>query len=162
MKRLLIPIIAALAICIALGVWWFSPEQIIKRRTKSFLKTITIEQGSGGFSRGAGVHGFSDYIAKHITLENPDIEEANGEFASTDVQSGFAWLANNAKQMTFKPLEFSLISAGETDAQVDFTLQGLVEVSGTKPVDGKFQVIFFWKKQDDRWRLSRAKWSKIQ
>ena len=40
-KRLLVAA-AAIAIVVGFALWWFSPRQVILRRTRSLLDTVTI------------------------------------------------------------------------------------------------------------------------
>jgi hypothetical protein len=136
MKRLSIAAVI-LAIFAAFGLWWFSPTQVVKRRTQSLLSILTIDSGSGKITRQMGAYSLNKLLAPRVQLETPTIDEANGTFDRAEMESAFSWLCQQAKQLT---------------------LNGLVELPTYRPVDGNFFVTFDWKKSDDGWQLTHAKW----
>ncbi|RYD32604.1 MAG: hypothetical protein EOP85_21575 [Verrucomicrobiaceae bacterium] len=157
MKRPAILLLAA-AILVASGVWWFSPEQVLKRKTKSLLSTLTMESGVGAVSRQAGAYSLNAILAEEVELENPTISEANGTFQRNELESAYSWLSNQAKQTRFELLYFRSVKIEDKEATVELTLQGLVELPNYRPADGSYDAVFEWRQEEDGWRLHRAAW----
>lgn len=157
MKRFVIPVIAA-ALLVAFGLWWSSPAQVLKRRTHSLLSTLTFGSGSGKVGRQMQSYSLNGLLASEVELDNATIKEANGSFERTELESAFSWLCDQAKETRFKVLEFETVSINGENAQVTFTLSGLVELPVYRPADGNFRATFDWEKEKDGWRLTRASW----
>ena len=151
-----------LAVFIGLGAWWFSPVQVLKRRTASFLSTITLDAGAGRASRQMATYSLNRILASEVQLDTPTIPEANGNFERSELESGFSWLANQAKQTRFEIQEIRSVVVTGATATVDLRLEGLVELPHYRPADGIYDVIFEWVKGEDGWRLVHATWQQAQ
>lgn len=159
MKRLALPI--AFVVLLGLfGAWWFSPTQVVKRKVKSLLTTLTFQKGEGKVGRQAGTYSLNALLAEQVDLENPDISEANGSLERSDLETAYSWLAEQAKETRFEVQSFDSISINGDQATVDLHLTGLVELPNYRPADGTYTVTFDWRKQEDGWRLKRASWKK--
>jgi hypothetical protein len=161
MKRFILPLVVA-GLLVAFGVWWSSPAQVVKRRTQSLLATLTLDGGSGKVGRQMAVYSLNALLAPRIELENPTIREASGSFERPELESAFSWLCEQAKQTRFKAEKFHSISVSGDEAQVRFTLTGLVELPTYRPADGKYDATFDWEKEKDGWRLARASWQEAK
>lgn len=157
MKRFLVPafIVLLLAAC---GFWWFSPAQVIKRRTSSLLETLTFEAGSGRASRQMGVYSLNALLAKEVELNTPTIEQANGTFERSDIESAFTWLCQQAKQTRFDMGSIHSIEVEGDRAMIEFSLEALVELPTYRPADGAYRVTYEWIREENEWRLARATW----
>jgi hypothetical protein len=160
MKRLILSGLA-LALLIILGLWWFSPTQVLKRRTQSLLGTLTLDAGTGRAGRTLATYSLNKLLAAQVQLETPTIQEANGTFERAEIESGFSWVSQNAKQTRFELKNFHSVTIDGDRGNVRLTLSGLVELPHYRPADGDFDVSFDWKRGDDGWRLSRAVWTQI-
>lgn len=158
MKRPAILLLVA-AILIALGVWWFSPGQVLKRKTLSLLSTLTMESGVGAVSRQAGAYSLNAILAEEVELDTPTIGEANGTFERNELESAYSWLSNQAKQTRFELRDFRSVKVDGKEAVVELSLEGLVELPAYRPADGTYDVIFNWRQENDGWRLYRASWT---
>lgn len=157
MKRLLLPAILVGALAI-FGVWWFSPTQVLKRRTESLLTTLTLDGGSGKVGRQMRVYSLNALLASQVELKNVTIREANGSFERAELESAFSWLCEQARQTRFKAKDFNSIAISGNKGRVTLTLSGLVELPTYRPADGIYDVTFEWEKAEDGWRLTRANW----
>lgn len=157
MKRFAIPLVIV-GLLAVFGAWWFSPTQVVKRRTLSLLSTLTLDSGSGKVGRQMAVYSLNALLAPRIELENPTIKEASGSLERPELESAFSWICDQAKQTRFKAEEFHSINVTGDKAQVHLTLTGLVELPTYRPADGKFDATFDWEKESDGWRLARASW----
>ncbi len=157
MKALKLYSIPCVVLMIA-GLWWFSPTQILKRRTVSLLETLTLEATSGKAARQIGTYALNSLLAPEVELHTPTIPEANGTFDRSEMESAFGWLCSQAKQTHFKLKEFRSITLQENTGQVEFTVDALIELPIYRPADGDYSVTFAWVKTDAGWQLSGAKW----
>lgn len=150
-----------LAVLVGLGVWWFSPVQVLKRRTQALLATLTLDSGTGKGGRQMAAYSLNALLASQVDLENPQIPEANGSFERAELESAFSWLCNQAKQTRFEAGKFHSVSVNGDVAKVKLSLTGLVELPTYRPADGTYNVTFDWQKEEDGWRLSRAVWQQV-
>ncbi len=157
MKRILI----ALAIAAVIGgflIWWLSPSQVVKRRTHSLMSTMTLEKGSGMAARQLGVYSLNGLIADELILETPTIEQANGTFPHDQIESGFSWLGSQASFTKFEVETIHSIEVDGNRAKVKATIEGTVVLSEYRPADGMYDVELDWVREEDGWKLTRARW----
>lgn len=159
MKRYAI-VAAVLALLAGLGIWWYSDTQVLKRRTKSLLSTLTLESGAGRVSRQMGSYQLNRLLAAEVTLDTPTIKEANGTFDRQELESAYSWLCNQAKMSRFEAKSFNHVTVSGDKATVDVRLFGVVELPNYRPADGNYDVIFRWERGEDGWRIARASWKK--
>lgn len=160
MKRLAISLVI-LALVAGLTAWWFSDTQVLKRRTKSLLTTLTLDAGSGKVGRQMGAYSLNAILANQVTLDTPTIREANGTFERAELESAYTWLCNQCKQTRFELQKFHSVTVNGDSATMKITLFGLVELPNYRPADGNYDVTFDWKKEKDGWRLTHATWEKV-
>ena len=159
MKRFAIPVAFLIGVAI-FCLWWYSPTQVLQRRTSSLLSTLTMAAGDGKANRHMGAYSLNGLLAPQVELETPTIDEANGSFEREELESAFTWLCDQAKQTQFKMEKLRGITISGDRAQVKVLLTGVVELPTFRPADGKYDVTFDWVKGKDGWRLARAVWDK--
>jgi hypothetical protein len=157
MKRLLVPALA-LAVMTVLALWWFSPTQVIKRKTHSLLETMTLDSGTGRATRQMGVYSLNSLLAAEVELHSPSIREAHGTFDRADIESAYSWLCQQARQTKFDLRRIHAINVSGDHGKVEFSVDALVELPSYSPADGSFRVTLDWRREDDNWRLFRASW----
>lgn len=158
MKRIA-PTVIVLALSGAFAFWWFSPRQVVKRRTGTLLRTLTLEEGGAG--RRMAVYSLNALLAPEVELATPEVPEADGSFTRADVESAFTWLCGQARQTRFEAREFRAITVDGDHATVALMLDALVELPGRSLLDGPGDAVFHWRKGNDGWRLSRAEWHQV-
>jgi hypothetical protein len=161
MKRLALPAIV-LALLGAFAFWWFSPVQVLKRRTQTLLHTLALESGSGKGGRQMAVYSLNALLASEVELEAPSLQEANGTFERSEMESAFSWLCEQAKQTRFDLEEFRAVNITGDRAKVAFSLNALVALPGYRPVDGRYDATLQWQREKDGWRLASAKWTEAK
>ncbi len=132
--------------------------QVVKRRCKTLLETLTLESGSGNAGRQLATYSLNALLASEVELETPSIDEANGTFERSEMESAFSWLCGQAKQTRFELEEFHSVIVSGDRADVALALNALVELPTYRPADGRYEVTFQWQKEKDGWRLARARW----
>lgn len=157
MKKLWIALIAA-AVLIPLGMWWFSPEQVIMRRTKHLMEVLSLSEGSGGPLRQAKVFSMNAMLAPEVELVIPEIADANGTFDKQEMESAFSWICQNAKHSRFDVTDFRDVDVNSDLATVRFLVEGYIELGSGRPADGTFEVTIVWKKGGDGWRYDKVVW----
>jgi hypothetical protein len=153
--------IIAVILLLAAGatVWWFSPTQVVKRRTSGLLDSLTFSASTGSAYRQASGYGFSSYLAESVELDNPTFPLANGVFDRGTLEAGYSGLANQARESRFDIETFDSITVDGDLATVRATVEGLVQLPDYRPADGRYEVEFHWQKESDgNWRLTRAVW----
>ena len=157
MKRLALTALI-LALFGSLIYWWFSPAQVLKRRTSQILHTLTLESGTGRSGRQMGVYALNALLASSVQLDTPTLPDANGTFDRSEVESAFSWLCDQAKQSHFTLEKFHSVVIDGDQADVAFAIDALVELPSSRPVEGRYEVTFRWQLEQDAWHLTRANW----
>jgi hypothetical protein len=160
MKKSWIALIAA-ALLIPLGVWWFSPEQVVMRRTKHLMEVISLSEGAGRPLRQAKVFSMNAMLAPEVELVIPEISDANGTFEKAEMESAFSWICQNAKHSRFDVAAFRDVDVDGDTATVNFLAEGYLELGSGRPADGAFDVTIVWKKGGDVWRYDKVVWLRI-
>ena len=160
MKRLIISL-SILALLAALGFWWFTDTQVLKRRTQSLLNTLTLDSGKGKVGRQMGAYSLNALLATQVRLDTPTIREANGMFERDELEGAYTWLCNQAKETRFELQDFRSVTVNGDRAKVELTLLGLVVLPQYRPADGNYGVTFDWQKEEDGWRLTQATWNTV-
>lgn len=157
MKRLA-PLIVIIALLAAIGFWWFSPIQVLKRRTENLLNTLTLKSGTGKAMRQMGVYSLSAMLAEEVELKSSSITEANGVLPRSEMESAYSWLCEQATQTHFELVKFKSLKSDGHTGDVTFLVKALVELPLRRPADGIYQVSFHWQHGDGGWLLERAEW----
>ena len=160
MKKLLIAI-AVLVILIPLGIWWFSPEQVVMRRTKHLMEVASLSEGTGGPLRQAKVFSMNAMLAPEVVMDTPEIADANGTFDKQELESAFSWICQNAKSSYFEVTEFKKVEVDGDRAKVHVTVEGYMELPVYRPADGSFDVAIDWIKGGDGWRYEKVVWKSL-
>jgi hypothetical protein len=156
MKRPLIAVVVILIISIPLGMWWFSAEQVLKRRTQHLMDVMTISSGSAGPSRQAKVFSMNGLMADEVSITSPDVSEANGKFDKQEIESAFSWICQNAKRSQMKILDYRSVEIDGEKGRVEVLVECLLEMPMGTPISGQYLITIDWAKQDDGWRYEKV------
>lgn len=154
-------LLAALLIFLPVGLWWFSADQVIMRRTKHLMEVLSISEGSAGPMRQAKVFSMNAMLAPVVELVSPDISDANGTFDKQELESAFSWICQNAKSSTMRVTDFRSVTVNGDKAEVLALIEGYLELPYSRPADGSFEVTIHWVKGDDGWRFTKIIWKTI-
>ncbi len=161
MKRIWIYVVLAV-LSAGFALWWFSPVQMLKRRTVSLLETLTLDSGRLRNGSQLAAYSLNALLASEVELETPTIEQASGTFAREELESAFSWLCGQARQTRFELENFESVTVSGDTGEVACVLKALVELPSVRPADGIYQARFFWRREDDKWRLERAIWTEMK
>lgn len=160
MKKILI-IIAAALVLVPLGKWWFSPEQVVVRKTKHLMEVLTIAKDTSVPFRQAKVFSMNSLLQPEVTISSPKIPNASGRFDKQEIESGFSWVCKNAKESDFIVTEVKEVKVNDDEAVVRVFVEGFLELPSYRPADGKFEVTITWKNTEDGWRFEKVIWISI-
>lgn len=150
---------AAVAVILAgFLFWWFSPGQVVKRRTKNLIDLANLEAGTAPASRALGSFTLTKLLDDPVALSVPSVDEANGTFARDELEAGYQWFCRSAKESRVRVTGFDDISVAGDEATVRATLDAQVMLPTYRPSDGPVRATFEWRKRDDGWRLVRLVW----
>lgn len=159
MKKPLI-LAAAFVLLAGLAIWWYSPSQVLKRRTVVLLEAMTLEPGTTKTSRQMGLYTVSALLAEQVTLVSSTHENANGDFPKQEVESAYSWFCERVRESRFANPAFESVTVTGADAEVIVTVDALVDLDGSRPVDGPYRVSLRWHNPDGHWLLARAEWER--
>ena len=158
MRRIAIPLII-LALLGGLGIWWFQPTQVLKRRTGKLLHTLTLPADETHTNRRMGIYALNGLLSPQVEFDAPpSLDQANGIFERSEVESSFSWLCDQAKQTRFNLRKIHSITVNGDQADVAFLIDALVELPNDRLADGHYECSFHWQLETDTWHLTRAKW----
>jgi hypothetical protein len=161
MKRLVATAVVGILV-VGFAFWWFSPSQVLKRRTLSLLETLTLEPGTAVATRQMGGYSLNALLAPEVTLSTPSIGQANGTFERGELESAHAWLCQHVRQSRFDLERFGSVAVSGETAEVVLFLNALVELPSYRPVDGFYQATLRWRLEDGGWRIVQAVWHEAE
>jgi hypothetical protein len=153
-KRVLISVVSIITVLSA--AWWFSPEQVIKRRSISFFEVLTIDLSKPPTTRALAVYSLHPYLAPEVEVSTPTPEEASGTFTREELESAFSSICQHALQCRFSEPVFEHVKVEGKRASVELTLQAEVEFPEMRIADGPFRVKLVWLRGEKDWLLEQA------
>lgn len=157
MKRIHFAGIAGL-LAVAFVFWWFSPTQVLKRRSASLVESLSFKRDTGIPLRQLSGYSFGSFLADEVELDSHGIPEAEGTFSRSNLESAHTALASYARESGFEIERFHAVTVTGDLAHVSLTIDGFVQLPEFRPADGKYLVDLHWRCDDGVWRLYRAVW----
>lgn len=151
MKKTAIILVVALVLVAAL-FWWFSPAQMLKRRTASLIELMNLS--GAGEARVMEVNALSGLLAEDVVMELSFRTGLDPVVQRDDIVSGYVMLSRRVRKSRFELLRYESIRIDGDAADVEFTMKGLVELPEIRILDGEYRMVFHWLQQDGDWRLS--------
>lgn len=159
MNKTIYPLLVLLVAGLFLA-WWFSPSQVVKRKTDRLMELMSFEKGAGKAGRQVGVYSINALLAQEVEISSDSHPEADGMRERQELESVYAWLAEHVVVSSFERVSFEKVEIREPLAEVELTVEGMLELPGSKPVDGRYKVFLLWMKDENEWRLGHARWTK--
>ncbi len=150
---------AALAILTGFLVWWFHPDQVLKRRTKGLMNTLTLAEGAGAASRNLKLAPLSRAVGDRVLITGSGDHRADGTFTRDEIESGFAWLTRNARFTRFRIRSYESVAIDGREGVVRAVVEGHVELRDRTPLEGTHHATLTWNHDGDSWRLVAADWA---
>jgi len=156
--RRFISLLIVLAAGAGFLAWWFSPGQVVKRRTRDLMEVLTLNVATPTGTRNFGTFKLEQLLAPKIEFSVPSMADLNGSHDRADVTSGFSILCSNAKETKFKVKDLHSVTVNGNKATVNASLEILVDLKSAQAVDETGESILHWTKTEDGWRLDGADW----
>ena len=153
-KRIIISVVSVITILSA--AWWFSPEQVIKRRSISLFEVLTMDSSKPPATRALAVYSLHPYLASEVGISTSAHEEANGTFARDELESAFSSICQHADRCRFSELVFERVRVDGKRATVEMTLKAELEFPGLRIADGPFRVKLEWLREEKDWMVEQA------
>lgn len=161
MKRLII-YIATAVLCLSFFLWWYyQPELVLTRKLNGLIEALCFAPDSTRSARLMKNSSVTSYFADPTEITSP-YDEATGSFTRTDLGSGYAYLAESAREISIVPVgEFAITLEGE-HATIVFEAEVNVAINRfMKAVNGKHRVTTHWVKSDQGWLIHSSDWQEI-
>lgn len=159
MKKTGIALLALVVLC-GFFAWWFSPSQVVRRKTETLLDLISFEKGQGVVGRQTRVYSMSGLLATEVELVSDSHPGVDGMREKGEIESGYAWMAEHVVQSSFDRVEFRKVEVRKPVAEVELTVDGEVELPGSRPLDGRHEVFLLWMHDGTSWRLGHVRWKR--
>ena len=121
-------------------------------------KFLRAHTGGAPLEMVTGLYALNALLASSVQLDTPTLPGANGTFDRSEIESAFSWLCEQAKQSHFNLEKFHSVTIDGDQADVAFAIEALVELPGSRPVEGHYEVTFRWQLEHDTWHLTRSNW----
>ena len=158
MRKHWLIIIAAIAVVIPLCLWWISPEQVLKRRTKHLMNVISLSSGTTPMLRQTKAFSLNGLLAPQLQIVSPSIPKADGRFDKEIVESAFGWICRHAKESEFVIVEFLELTVEGERGLARIEVKGMMQLPRYRPVDGTYEVTIHWLDSADGWRFDKIIW----
>jgi len=150
--------IGVLAIVIGFLIWWFHPHQVLKRRTKGLMETLTLVEGAGAASRNLKIYPLARALAGEVEISGSGDPRSEGVFSSSSIESGFSWLTRNARFTRFQIRRIESINRSGDLGVVHALIDAEVVLKESTPLHGPYFMTLTWQKDEHSWRLIAAEW----
>lgn len=157
MKRILTGI-GLLAILAGFLIWWLHPHQVLKRRTKGLMETLTLVEGAGPASRNLKIYPLARAIADEVEISGSGDRRSEGAFNRSQIESGFSWLTRNARFTRFQIRRIESVTRSGDTGVVRALIDAEVILQQETPLQGPYFMTLTWQNADNKWRLVAAEW----
>ncbi|MGB0775920.1 MAG: DUF4440 domain-containing protein, partial [Akkermansiaceae bacterium] len=150
MKKPLIILAAILVVAVSFSIWWYSPTQVVKRKSQALIQTLTIHSDDGKTERASKNQTFSSLIGSPFTAEVSTAMLSRKMGASEATESHLVL----TQVCSSSSLEISNMEIETSGDSITVTGAAKVHVSikdgGSHSESGKATLI--WKQQDNEWK----------
>lgn len=162
MRIRLLVLLAVLTAATGFTIWWFSPAQVVTRKTHKLLETLSLAADSGDAPRQLRSVALERQLAAHVLLKVTDDEGFDGPQSRSDLLALYSALCKITKASTFKLQGIQSLQIQDGRAEMTAQVSAHVELSdASKPYNGDYPTRFVWQKSGDHgWQLSEVHVSK--
>ena len=101
------------------------------------------------------------YFDEQVELTSP-IDDINGNFSSAEINSGYSFLSENAREINLQRVGEITCEVDEKHATQQFQVNAKITVSRWfKNLDGRQAVTVHWRKTQQGWRIHSSDWKEI-
>lgn len=159
---------ALLVAVVIVGIWWFSPTEVLKRRVADLLDAAEVSELSTDLARQTKGQKIAEYFAEQVKIEPPEEmdgsvrDRINRDQLSRDrLITLYTMAARGSKEISFTDVEVHDVQHDNDRAQVRFQVDCVVDLGTQRPVDGLLDVVSLWVKRNDDWQLVELSWTEL-
>lgn len=154
--------LAVALLVLGLFAWWYyRPHRVLERKIDSLISTLNFQPSTSRSARLIKSSSISKYFDEQVEITSP-IDDANGNFSPADLNSGYSFLSENAREIT-------IVRVAEIEAEIKsehatqkFDVEAKVSVSRwLKSLDGRYAVTVHWRKTKQGWKIHSSDWKEI-
>lgn len=161
MKRLLI-YVAINVLVVGLFQWWYQqPRRVVERKLGHLIEDLSIAPTTSRSSRLLKSSTIHSYFEDPLEISSP-FDELNGSFTESDIDSGFAYLTESAREISIqREGDFETSLEGQHASVVfDATIKVVISRQ-ERAVHQRCRVTTHWRKSKDGWLIHSSDWQEI-
>lgn len=154
---------AAVALLIlGLFAWWYyQPKRVLARKLDNLIADLSFDPSTTRSSRLIKSSSIGGYFDQQVEITSP-IDEANGNFSPEDLNSGFSFLSENAREISIQRAEKLTTTLDGKHATMEFDADVKVSITRwLKGLNGRYAVIVHWRKTEQGWKIHSSSWQEI-
>ncbi|HBE22775.1 MAG TPA: hypothetical protein DDW21_04910 [Verrucomicrobiales bacterium] len=159
MSRILTFVTTALVALSLFSFWYFQQERVIKRKLDNLIEDLNFTPESTRTTRLIKSSSIASYFDVATEISSP-IEEANGNFSHEDLSSGYAGLAEYAREINIVRTSEISYDGDKNQATLSFEADVKINIKRWIPsLDDSYHVTTHWRKTDKGWVIHSSHWS---
>jgi hypothetical protein len=149
-------------LAIGLFVWWYyQTPRTLARKIDGLISTLRFDTATSRSSRLIKSSSIGQYFDEQVEISSP-IENANGNFSPEELNSGYGFLTENAREITIQRVTDIACAISDQHATQRFEVDARVSVSQwIKNLDGHYAITVHWRKTTHGWRIHSSDWKEI-
>jgi hypothetical protein len=161
MKKLLTFVATALIALSLFSFWYFQQERVLKRKLDNLIEDLNFTPESTRTTRLIKSSSITSYFDQATEISSP-IEEANGNFSHEDLSSGYAALAEYAREISIVRTGEISYDGDKNHATLSFDAEVKLNIKRWIPsLDDNYHVTTHWRKTEKGWVIHSSHWSEI-
>lgn len=149
---------------LALGLfawWYYQTPRVLARKIDGLISTLNFDPSTTRSSRLIKSSGIGKYFDEQVELSSP-IDDANGNFSPADLNSGYSFLSENAREISIERIGEIICEVDGKHATQRFDVKAKVSVSRwLKSLDGRYGLTVHWRKTEQGWKIHSNDWKEI-
>lgn len=141
--------------------WYYQTPRILERKLDTLIATLNLDPTTTRASRLMKSSSIEKYFDEQVELTSP-IDDINGNFSSAEINSGYSFLSENAREINLQRVGEITCEVDEKHATQQFQVNAKITVSRWfKNLDGRQAVTVHWRKTQQGWRIHSSDWKEI-
>lgn len=161
MKKIITFVTSALIAIAIFSFWYFQQERVLKRKLDNLIADLSFTPDSTRTTRLIKSSSITSYFDQATEISSP-IEDANGNFSHEDLSSGYAGLAEYAREVKIVRTSDISYDGEKNQATLSFDADVKIDIKRWIPaLDDSYHVTTHWRKTDKGWVIHSSNWAEI-
>jgi hypothetical protein len=149
-----ITFLAVAVLSLSLFAWWYyQPERVLERKLDKLFETVAFDSSTTRTGRVVKGSSLDNFFDTQVELTSP-LDQANGNFSPEDIRSAYAYLSENASEISIKR-DHPLLTGIEGDHATQ-QCEADINIAINRWLDGpngRYQLTLHWRKTDKGWKI---------